>query len=188
MDEPNPTRGAPGRWRAIRGPVIAALITAVALTALYAGVQYFGATQSSVAGICGALSLERRGLPCDIPLPAGARFDSTNVVAGTDGVAEYDWTFTVLGHWEYVLDFYQRAFYSRGWPCAVVTRVEGVYVTASGKSDRHGEVAVLSFLVGGATSTQIEIGILPHPNLPPFLTCRRPAEVDPGFARHASSM
>lgn len=167
-----------------------ALITAVALTVLYAGVEYFGATQSSAAGICGTLSLERRGLPCDIPLPAGARFDSTNDVAGTgtDSIAEHDWTFTVPQGVEAVLAYYDKAFATHGWPCLVETHVEGLYLTASGKSDRLGEAAVITFLMGNASVTQFEIDVLPHPNLPPFLTCGRPAEADPGFASRTNSM
>jgi hypothetical protein len=150
------------------------LIVMLALVTLSVGLGVtFAASPAShptIYAICGELSLTRRGLPCDIPLPDGASFDhSVTLTQQGDAVGvESAWVYNIPQDWQAIIDYYLTTSRTQGWSCAIVVNVADVLIGLANKVDRPGQNVMITFPAGDPEfirhtyppQTEIEITLL----------------------------
>lgn len=171
METPDSARHRPRRQR-----LTALLVVALTLATLGVGIggvyTGFPASHPAFYAACGALSLARRGLPCDIPLPDNAQF----VRSGSEqdsyvGKVSY-WVYRVptdgLTVRDYFLNDYLPQAQRQGWRCASLIMDE--FVVLAEKSDRpvQGVSVQMSDTSDGAEAnvhgTEIEMYLFQHAN------------------------
>jgi hypothetical protein len=122
---PNPAQApasvAPARRRRPRWPLIvgAVLLAAVVI----AGATY---TAINLPRGCGVFSAARHGMPCDVPLPAGATYERPVALPdeSVSGITEQGWSFSVAHTNGHALhDFYKEQLAASGWSCVLDSTV-----------------------------------------------------------------
>ena len=72
--------------------------------------------------LCGLTEPERHGLPCDIPLPTGARFTNQPALPQTPGITTEAWAFTVPGEQAHAIaQLYSQRLPGSGWRCVTAS-------------------------------------------------------------------
>jgi hypothetical protein len=97
-----------------RRPLVIALIILVVVVGV-------GAVGSLVVAprLCALTEPERHGLPCDAPLPAGARFASEQVSPSGDPIVTQTWVFTISPPYAAgAAQAYVDRLRQTGWSCA----------------------------------------------------------------------
>jgi hypothetical protein len=124
MTSPNPTEPqstrapaevAPAQRKRARWPLIVGVVLLLAL--LGSGAAY---TAINLPRGCGIFGASRHGVPCDVPLPAGATYVRPFSLPGGPpaGVTEQGWVFSVPHTSGKALhDFYAAQLTASGWRC-----------------------------------------------------------------------
>ncbi len=100
-----------------RRMLVIALAVVVVLALAGAAGAFFVAPR-----LCGLTESERHGLPCDIPLPTGARFTSQPNLPQTPGITTEAWAFTVPGEQAHaVAQVYSQRLPGAGWRCVTAS-------------------------------------------------------------------